>query len=805
MVNKADVRTCYHCGENCVHLVNYNGLSFCCQGCVAVYELLEKNELDDYYSIEQSPGKSFRNTFKKKFDYLNEEEITLELAQYSDKNTVCVTFRIPHIHCYSCVYLLEQLYRLNSGINKSSVNYRKKEISISYNPNETNLGDVVSILAEIGYEPDIKLSDLSNRQNNPNRRLLYQVGVAGFCFGNIMLLSFPEYISGYSTISPHFKMLFGYLSLVLSIPCLFYSGIDYLKSGFSAVRSFNINMDVPISLGMITLIIVSSVEIIFQIGSGYLDSLSGLIFFLLVGKIFQNKAFDNLNFERDFKSYLPISYTVLNSDRVESVVSIKKLQKGTRLLLKKGEIIPADCILLSSSASIDFSFVTGESASVRKVAGEIIFAGGKIDGSPCEVELVKEVSYGYLMSLWSDSSFGEERTYRLEDFTSKLSFWFTIIVLLIALIASIYWSTISISKGLIVFTSVLIIACPCALALSIPFALGNAVRLLARHKLFIKNHNVIHQVTKTDSIVFDKTGTLTSREINHIEFDGPPLSNDQKDLVYSLLQGTNHSLASSILAHTQGTKLEVKDFIEFDGLGIQGLVKRKKVRIGTRKFLGLPKSETPTVTEIWVEINNRVVGCYQIRSKIRPGIVQLLSDLKNKFKLSVLSGDNKSDYNRMKLILGGNSDLYFEQTPHSKLEVIKSIQDNGGKVLMIGDGLNDAGALSKSDVGIAVTEDVGGFTPASDIIMDVNMLPLLPSVISFCKRSVGIVFLSFAISILYNLVGIFFAVQGLLSPVFAAILMPLSSFTVVLIAMLGTFLAEKLTLKSGVLNTELEN
>ncbi len=800
MESKARVETCYHCGDDCVTLVKSDNHNFCCHGCASVYQLLQKNELGEYYCIENKPGTSLKSRNKKKYDYLNEPEIAQKLIRYQDDSKSRIHFRIPQIHCHSCIYLLEKLNILNEGIIRSTVHFGKKEVWITYNHNEVNISDIVNTLAAIGYEPDLNLADLNQKKSKPNRRLIYQIGIAGFTFGNIMMLSFPEYFSSSGSISSSFKVLFGYMSLVLSIPSLFYSGIDYLKSGIRAVLNLTMNMDVPIALGMITLFAVSLIEIITQTGPGYLDSLSGLIFFLLLGKIFQQKVFNSLSFERDFTSYLPLSYTEVVGNN-EQQVPIQRLKAGTRIKLKQGEIIPADCILLSPDAAIDFSFVTGESATVNKVAGEILYAGGKLEGTSCEMELVKEVSNSYLMSLWSDESFQNPKKYFLEHLITKLSFWFTIGILAVATGALIFWLNTDLALSLKSFTSVLIIACPCALALSIPFALGNALRLLVRKDVYIKNTNIIDELTRTDYLIFDKTGTITSRNIRSISYDGEELTQNDLDRIKSLANESTHTLAQPIAQKINGSLLPVSQYSEGNGTGIQGVIKGELVQLGTRAFLGLGADHNSRGTEVWIKVDGKIKGFFSIKLDMRNGIKKLIDRLKGSFRLGLLSGDNDFEYINMRKVFGNDSLLYFQQTPYSKLQTISNFQQQGHKVLMIGDGLNDAGALAKSNVGIAVTEEIGGFTPASDIIMNVNNLNQLDKILEFSRLSVRIVYFNFFISISYNLIGLYFAVQGLLSPVIAAILMPLSSFSVVLVAILGTQIAYKKTFKRSVISS----
>ena len=289
-------------------------------------------------------------------------------------------------------------------------------------------------------------------------------------------------------------------------------------------------MDIPIALGIISIFLVSSWEIFSVTGAGYFDSLGGLIFFLLLGKTFQQKTFDHLSFERDYKSYFPIAVTRKNKDQEENI-AFNKIEVGDRLIIHNEEIIPADSLLLNSHTHVDYSFVTGESTPIKKVAGEIIYAGGKQKGGVIEVEVTKKPSQRYLTQLWNKHQ-DQHTSNSLDLLSNKVSKYFTIVVLGIAFLAAAYWLPAGMEKSLHVFTSVLIIACPCALALSIPFTMGNATRILGNNKFYVKNLSVIEDITTIDYIIFDKTGTLTEVNKSKIEFKKSLLTALDNKLIY---------------------------------------------------------------------------------------------------------------------------------------------------------------------------------------------------------------------------------------------------------------------------------
>ena len=787
-VDKSTKLICFHCGQDCpddsIHLEDKY---FCCNGCKTVYEILNQNQLCNYYNFENNPGISPSSIYDKKYDYLDEKDVIEKIVDFRDDKITSLTFYIPQMHCSSCIWLLENLYKLNSAVLQSKVNFVRKELSVRFLHEKLSLKDLVKLLASIGYEPQISLDSVElKKEQHSNRQLYYKIGIAGFCFGNIMLFSFPEYFSIDIT-ETFLKKFFSYLNLILALPVFFYSASDYFISAFKGLRKKVVNIDVPISLGILVLFIRSAYEILFNVGPGYFDSMAGLVFFLLIGKILQEKTYDALNFERDYKAYFPLSVTIKQNENEKSI-PVSKLMVGNRILIRKNEIIPADSILINGEGIIDYSFVTGESHPVSKVSGEMIFAGGRQLGGAIELEVIKEVSQSYLTRLWNNDTFNKIGESYFTRFSNTVSKYFTIIVLLIAIGAGAYWLTVDLNTAVHVFTSVLIVACPCALALSTPFTLGNAMRILGRNKFYLKNSSVIEEMAKVNEIVFDKTGTITESGKADIIFQGKVLTPFEQKLVKSLVRNSTHPLSKKIYDSIDVDEIfPVTKFQEKTGAGISGMIYGYLVKLGSSSFVGLENSDEETLqTRIYLSINEQFVGKFIISNSYREGIDEVIKNLSEHYHLSLLSGDNEGEKATLENIFGKKSNLNFRQSPEDKLIYIKEQQLKGKKVLMLGDGLNDAGALSKSDVGIAVTDDISNFSPACDAILHGSELKKLPKFLAYAKDSVNIIYASFAISFMYNLIGLSFAVEAKLSPILAAILMPVSSISVVLFATVMT-------------------
>ena len=780
---------CYHCGDPCEDdAIHFANKSFCCAGCKAVFEILEDNGLLAYYQLENKPGNTVKPVDSDKFSYLDNELILERLLDFSSERVQKVSFLIPSIHCSSCIWLLENLSRLHPGVSHSVVNFIKKTATITFDPHRISLRRLVELLDRMGYPPSISLETGERKKENQyTKRLSMKIGLAAFCFGNVMLLSFPEYL-GLTGETGEFGEFFSYLNIFLALPVLLYSASDYFISAWKGLREYFINIDVPIALGMITLFSRSVYEIAFQVGPGYLDSFTGFVFFLLVGKWFQGKTYQSLSFERDYKSYFPLAVTrVGNNSRVS--VPIEQLRVGDVIEIRNQEIIPADGLLVSEQANLDYSFVTGEANSVPVNKGKTVYAGGRQVGEKILLKIKKKTDQSYLTELWNGDSFKKATTGQYKHLVDRVSQYFTLIVLLVAISAAAYWYFQSGGKTWEVFTAVLIVACPCALALSSPFTYGSVVRVLGRNRFYLKSADVVEQLSRIDHIVFDKTGTITQNEGSGVVYHGVKLTSGLTKRIAVLAENSSHPLSRKVydfLNEQDGQIPAPRDFREIAGKGISAWIEDDFLKLGSADFVGVEEPGDINVTRVFLSVNGICHGHFEVRSHYRSGMSGLVRRLaRQKVPMSILSGDNEGERPHLQKIFPPHTTMSFRQDPQQKMDFVKELQAKRQSVLMAGDGLNDAGALQQSNVGIAVSDDLATFSPACDGILSGDKLTLLDKFLKLSSTANGVVIVSFVISLLYNLIGVSFAVSGLLTPIFAAILMPLSSISVVLFTTLS--------------------
>lgn len=778
---------CFHCGQDIEkERISFDEKIFCCNGCKSVYEILNINNLTNFYALNKKAGIRPNEDNASQFDYLDTPEIFNKITDFSEGNTSLVTFKIPVIHCSSCIWLLESLHTLNKDIKYSQVNFTRKTLQISFNHTDLKLSELAKFLTHLGYKPAINLETAEKNDDHLDKSLLVKLAIAGFAFGNGMFLAFPEYIGGEDVWMQHYKGLFRTLMFLLAIPVVFYSASDYYKSAWYGLKNKIVNIDVPIVLGIFVLFGRSIYEIATDYGPGYFDTLCGLLFFMLLGKMFQKRTYSSLSYDRDYKSFYPIAVTKVDFGGRQDNILLSEIKIGDRILVRNQEIIPVDAILINGEGNIDNSFITGESESISKQPGDKIFAGGKQIGSSLELEVIKNVDQSYLTQLWNKEAFKKHET-GLDTLINNISKYFTFIILGIALIAGIYWSFFDLEKMFQVISAILIIACPCALALSSPFTFGHIMRILGRNKFYVKDTLTIEKLSKINTLVFDKTGTITQRKKSNIKFEGAEISDFDFRNIKTLLKNSNHPLSKSLYEFIEidDDYFPVENFEEISGKGYSATVRGNSYKIGSAKYSS--KESKNLETAVYISKNDEYLGKFIFKNEYRENLKNLFRKL-TKYKIYILSGDNSSEEDQLKNIIPKVTSMAFNQSPEDKLNYIQQLQHTGLKVAMLGDGLNDAGALKQSNVGIAISDDTNSFTPSSDVIMNGEKVVDLEKYLNVCKGSITIVKMTFVISFLYNVVGLSFAVTGHMSPLFAAILMPISSITVIAFTTFSTWI-----------------
>ena len=757
MHDTAIARKCLHCGAE-MGSDEARESGYCCNGCKRAAEII-------------TPETDRKNTILRDTDdhpYL--ERITL----FRQGVRRVVQFAVPDIHCASCVQSIENLPKMTPGVESAEVNFPRKQVKVAYDEARLHLDDVLRSVRDLGFEPDVTSYADPGRRTNP---YVLKLGVAGFCFGNIMLLSFPEYLGVQNIEGVDWTFVFGVTQSVLSLPVVFYAGFGYLKAAWANVKQRSLSLDFPIALGILILFLRSSWAVWVAGEGAFFDSLAGLVFFLLIGKWYQQKAYTALSFNRNYRDYFPLRVSKMDADGTVKATPLESLAVQDRIRLQPEEVVPGDAILESQHAQVDYSFVTGESDLVRIDCGDRIYAGGRIKGTTVILILQKKPDQSYLTELWKNEIFAEDRSREERSWSDLIGKYFTWGVLTVALATGIYWWWADMDRMWLAVTAVLIVACPCALALTFPFTYGSGQRNMGRAGLFLKEAGSIEKMGKVREVVFDKTGTLTDTQLVDWSYRENRLSNEGEHAARALAAFSTHPMARAYADFS--TRVVVDAFREVKGAGISGEVAGTEYLLGSAAFTGHDEPGEDH-SGFYVAVNGEVKAFVQIHNRVRQQMAGALKQLGTSFELTLLSGDSDRDADRFGTYFKSDR-MLFRRSPLQKLQWIRDHQPANGTLLFLGDGLNDAGALRAADLGFAVTANEYGFVPACDGIIRSDKLSLLPCFMQYAVNLRKVIGLSFAISIAYNVTGLYFAVTGQLSPVIAAILMPASSISVVLI------------------------
>ncbi|MFM1793628.1 MAG: hypothetical protein RL642_13, partial [Bacteroidota bacterium] len=735
------VTSCAHCGETCDKSIHIDDLAFCCEGCKQVYLILQDEdacnpELMQSLGLVQPKGK-FKS---EKWDYLDEPTIANKLISFQNKQQVHITLILPSMHCASCIWLLEHLDRINKAVIHSKVDFEKKEIALVYDPQKAKLSEIAAVLEYIGYPPAISYASKKEDDVKTYRKTtILRLGIAGFCFSNIMMLSFPDYLSVDGVDESLLSNTFNYISIILSLPVVFFSAAPFFIQAWKGLRQKMLNIDAPIAFAILITYVRSLYEIGTATGTGYLDSMSGIVFFMLLGRWFQDKTQERLSFERDYKSFFPISALVINNKQ-KKYTPIDEIKTDDLLLIRNQELVPADGILTKGKGYIDYSFVTGEKDPVEVNEGEVVFAGGKQTGSNIEMMVTKPIASSHLTRLWNNDVFHNQKN-KSTSFIHPLSNYFSTVLFSIAIITAVYWQFNDPSVTWKAVTSILIVACPCSLLITATFTFGNLMHLFSKKGLYLKNANVIERLAKANTIVFDKTGTLTTSTKSSITYTGKPLTSKEMEALKAITQHSSHPLSKALGEWQEWKHIQelppIMEFSEVTGNGITATVNGQHIKLGKADFVSQQWFSTAfahLASTIHFSIDGMYKGRFTIQQTYRDQVFTMIEKTgKLVGGIHLLSGDNKGEEAFLKKSTQEKVQLNFNKNPEDKLQYIEQLQKNGKSVIMIGDGLNDAGALQQSDIGLAVSDNANYFTPACDGILDGKVVSRLDHLIALAR------------------------------------------------------------------------
>lgn len=800
--------------------------TFCCNGCRGAYQLIHCWGLEDYYALRDSlnGGESMGPVDGKKAKGIDWSELadTGLLGKSTPKDIgsglVCSRLAIEGIHCGACVWLIESIARVSPGWQNARVGMHDHSIEITFDPQVLRLDDVADQLGKIGYRvfPWVD-GNSEQRFRDENRQRLVQVAIAGFCSMNAMWIAVAIYAGEYSGIAASQLLLLRVVGVFLGLVAAFGPGRVFFRGAIASIKTRTPHMDLPIALGIGVGAVAGLVSVLINHRDVYFDSVAVLVFLLLVGRWIQfrqqHRAADAVSL---LMRMTPTVATLINQDGSRSRVSADSIVAGDRCLVIAGEIVPVDGHIADGSSKIDRSLMTGESQPVRVGQGDAIEAGTLNLESPISVTAGASREQSRITNLLRLVEDASSRRTPIVQLADSIASRFVLLILTLAFLTVVIWWHIDPMRAAGNAVALLIVACPCALALATPLAISVTLGRAAKRKLLIRSGEALERLSSQGTIWFDKTGTLTR---GHPQLVAGSLDNQTLRLCASLESNSNHPLAMAIVDAARQRNIDlcslsqITDVAQTTGQGIRGVVDGRHVAIGSigfvrRSALNIDDAVEANVasiadrglTPVAIAIDGDVTAVIGIGDDLRHEAIGVVKDLQRRgWSVGILSGDHPSVVeavgDRLGLpphhCLGG-------QTPEQKLakiefDVIESKQTAGqGRaaryrrtVVMVGDGVNDAAALAAADVGIAIRGGAEASLQAAPVYLATDSLVGIVQLIDASKKTVGVIRRNFRVSLGYNLLAVTLAMAGLIHPLLAAILMPISSLTILSLT-LGT-------------------
>ena len=796
---------CEHCGEKVVVpsilSIKGNEKIFCCNGCKTVFQILHEKGLDNYYQLRDQTGTRDQLTpvddSEEEYQYLDQKDFLDKYAKQTEKS-ITLDFFIEGIHCVACLWLIEKLPDFVEEVIQSKLNMSKSIATVTIHQNG-KLSNVAKQLALLGYKPHPILtdSDVQRLAKEEDRKMLIKIAVAFTCAGNIMLLAYSVYGGATGSLAKHFN----WYSFFLILPIIFYSAIPFYQSAWSAIKSRKLSIDIPIVVALIVGTLSGFVNLLNGSHHLYFDSLATLVFLLLGARYLlkksQQKSLNATEIATFFSNRTTHRWN--EKDQLYEDIHAQFLNPKDIILVKPGEMVPADGLILDGISNINNSLLTGESVPVKAEKSNYIYSGTTNLDQNLKVQVLKTGSDTRLGKILQSVESGWNQKAEIVTLADNVAKYFVSIVFILAFITFI---TVFIFSGDFedAFTrafTLIIITCPCALGLTTPLALTMTLGKLAKKGMIIKNEQIIEKLSKAKEIFLDKTGTLTHGNFQvsqWIDVDEKKSSFENMSIVYSLESRSKHPIAKAVCKfikskYYQANQFlethEIIDYREHAGKGVSGIINQNKFEIRT---LEIQKSDSKT----WVALysDNKVIAEIALEDQLRSDAPEVIDEItKMGIRPAIISGDTKGPVKKVAKALNLKNDNYFYQvSPEQKSQIL----DTHSEAIMVGDGANDAIALGKAYVGVAVHGSVDISLRAADVYLSQSGMGPVLSIIVASKETMKVIKRNLIISLFYNVTGATLAIMGLITPLVAAILMPLSSLTVLVLTLASTHKLNKI-------------
>lgn len=778
------IHACLHCGEDTKKVSE----EFCCAGCVAAYAIIGKLGFGSYYKLREI------NPAIRKIKPEIAEEIDISEFAFDQKDgSFSVSLMVQGLHCAACVWLIESILKKQKNVISARINLFKKTLFLRWNGDLKSGNDLVHLIHEIGYKLlPFDEEILNAAEKKYNNSILKSLAVAGFGVGNVMLFSFILWFYDARNIGVETRNLLHFFSSLIALPVIIFSSRPFFASAFKSIKAGYPNMDLAISIAIFLACIVSLLETFRSAENVYFDSAIMLIFFLLIGRYLDLKARKKAFAIASEFTLLSASFGRISDGEKIKILPIKQLREGMILLVAAGEKIAADGVVIDGESEIDTALITGETLPKKVGQNQKVFAGTINLISPLKIRITKSSQNSLLAEIIRLSEGIESKKNHYVRIADRLAKIYTPAVHFLAFLTFCLWCfyfKTGWENSLMNATAVLIITCPCALALAVPIIQTIAISNFIRRGILVKSGEALEKLSEISSVVFDKTGSLTIGLPRLVEVSGITALKEQKNfylkLAASLAAKSRHPISKAILASYSGD-LEELQVQESQGFGLEAVFKNKILKLGRKDFCGITKkiagddfvpSRDPSALQTFLKFGDEEL-IFSLEDEIKEDASSVIAQLKNLGKkIILLSGDEEKTVRNVAQKLG-ISEFYFEQTPISKVQFLEKIKSENQKFIMIGDGLNDAPALALADISISFSQASDLAQNIADIVIQGQKLNPILDLINSSRRAIFLMRQNLLIALIYNLIAVPFAIAGHVVPLIAAIAMSSSSLLV---------------------------
>jgi len=686
---------------------------------------------------------------------------------------------VPSMHCAGCIGKIERHMNALAGVDWARVNLSRKELRVMARK-DIAVSDLINAMASIGFDADaIDPAQLQANTGMPADAMLKRLAVAGFGMMNVMLLSVSVW-SGADAATRQFLHL---VSALISLPILIYSAQPFLVNAMRALRAARLNMDVPISLAIVLAAMMSLYESLTGGAHAYFDAALSLTFFLLAGRYLDLKARQKARSAAAQLARMQTPMAYQKKDGKIIGIDVSALVPGMVVVARPGERIPADGVIITGKADIDRSFLTGESVPLSLAPGAEVYAGETCLNGLLEIKVTKSARDSFLNRFIDLVDIAERGRHRYSSLADRAAAIYAPLVHILALVAFAFWMWVTgdAYHALTIAIAVLIITCPCALGLAVPAVITAASGQLFSHGVLLKNASALERLAEIDTVIFDKTGTLTNGRFRPESLDG--WEDTEQDLLLELASASRHPLAIAItdaLPPPRGSRLKPSSITEVPGCGMKAKVDGKTVKLGRPEWISGKKGKENWDRRLGFRIGRGAVRWLDFAEEIRPEVIPMLDRLdKTGIRRILLTGDTEHAASAMAGRLAFALH-HAGMSPLEKQDFIKSMKAKGASVLMVGDGLNDTGAMAAADAAVAPASALDAARATADVVLLGGQLKALPYLLDTAKNARRRILQNFTTAALYNLIALPLAFAGLATPLFAAIAMSASSITVVL-------------------------